>query len=167
MKRRDFIVTSSLLGLVSMLDAKCSKVPLSKPLHKIEKTIALVQEHLFPQGSKIPSAQVMNVTQFLIETITHETYDRDIRLFVIEGAEELERREKGRFGFYLSKEREKALRRYEETSYGRSWLTRIMTLTMEGIFGDPVYGSNLHESGWKALDTYGGLPRPKGRYIDV
>ena len=64
------------------------------------------------------------------------------------------------------KEKERALRAYEQTNYGSSWLGRIMTLTMEGIFSDPIYGSNVKEAGWKSLGTYGGLPRPKTRYIE-
>jgi len=66
-----------------------------------------------------------------------------------------------------TEEKEKALRAYEESSYGRNWLSRIMTLTMEGMFGDPIYGSNVKESGWKALHAFGGQPRPKSRYIEL
>ena len=49
----------------------------------------------------------------------------------------------------------------KETSYGSNWLSRIMTLTMEGLFSDPIYASNINESGWKALHAYGGVPRAK------
>ncbi len=124
-------------------------------------------QHLFPERSKIPSARSMNVTQFLLETITHPSYDKDIRLFVIEGAEELESREEGKFTAFSEKEKERALRAYEETHYGSNWLSRIMTLTMEGMFSDPIYGSNVKEAGWKALGSYGGLPRPTTRYIKL
>jgi len=40
-------------------------------------------------------------------------------------------------------------------------------LTMEGMFADPIYGSNTNELGWKALGAFGGQPRPKKRYLDV
>ena len=40
-----------------------------------------------------------------------------------------------------------------------------MTITMEGMFSDPIYGSNIKESGWKALGAYGGFPRPKTKYL--
>ncbi len=120
---------------------------------------------MFPAGSKIPAAVSMNVTQFLFETITHKSYDKDIRVFVLEGAEELMKREKGQFISLSSKEKEQALRSYEKTNYGRNWLSRMMSITMEGLFSDPIYGSNIKESGWKALGSYGGLPRPTSRYI--
>ncbi|HHO65095.1 MAG TPA: gluconate 2-dehydrogenase subunit 3 family protein, partial [Epsilonproteobacteria bacterium] len=89
----------------------------------------------------------------------------DIRAFILEGAKELDDRTKGKFLSMTVKEKEKALRAYEDTGYGSNWLARIMTVTMEGLFSDPVYGSNKKEAGWKALGAYGGLPRPKTRYI--
>jgi len=167
MKRRKFLILSSILGLSSSLLGGNKSIVLGKSLKSVEKTIRSVQQHLFPEGSKIPSARSMNVTQFLLETITHPSYDKDIRAFVIEGAEELESREEGKFTVLSEKEKERALRAYEETSYGSNWLSRIMTLTMEGMFSDPIYGSNVKEAGWKALRSYGGLPRPATRYIKL
>lgn len=167
MKRRKFLILGSLFGLASSLMGKNETVVFSKSLSNVEKTIHSVQEHLFPEGSKIPSARSMNVTQFVLETITHPSYDKDIRIFVIEGAEELESREKGKFTSLSNEEKERALRAYEETQYGSNWLSRIMTLTMEGMFSNPIYSSNVKEAGWKALDSYGGLPRPTTRYIKL
>ncbi len=169
MKRRNFLILGSVLGLSSYIGAKeVSSEGLNtsnKLFKKVEPTIVAVQEHMFPQGSKIPSASSMNVTKFLFETITHKSYDKDIRAFVLEGAEELMKRENEKFTSMNSKEKEVALRAYEETTYGSNWLSRIMTISMEGLFCDPIYGSNIKESGWKALGAYGGMPRPISRYI--
>ena len=165
-KRRQFLMLSSMLGLSPYIHAK-SMTTYNKAFKKIEPTIAAVQEHMFPNGSKLPSAKAMNVTQFLFETITHKSFDKDIRAFVLEGAEEFVSREKGRFISMTHRDKEKALRDYEETNYGSSWLSRIMTLTMEGMFCDPVYGSNVNEAGWKAINAYGGVPRAKTRYIEL
>lgn len=165
-KRRQFLVWSSILGVSPYLPAKSMGTD-EKAFKKIEPTIAAVQEHMFPKGSKLPSAKVMNVTQFLFETMMHKSFDKDIKAFVLEGATELEKREKGRFTSMTPQEKEIALRAYEETNYGRSWLSRIMTLTMEGMFSDPIYGSNINEIGWKSINAYGGSPRPKTRYIEL
>lgn len=164
-KRRAFLIWGTILGLSPYIHAKSIRT-YEKAFRQMEPTIAAVQEHMFPEGSKLPSAKEMNVTQFLFETVTHKSFDRDIRAFVLEGAEELAAREKGRFVSMTQKEKEQALRTYEETAYGSSWLSRIMTLTMEGMFSDPIYGSNINEAGWTAIDAYGGFPRPKTRYIE-
>ena len=165
MKRRKFLIWSSLLGLSSSLKATNSD-DFEKSFQTVEAVIRAVQEHMFPEGSYLPSAREMQTTRFLFETISHKTYDKEIRAFVIEGAKELQRREKGKFASMGEEEKENALRAYEESSDGANWLARIMTLTMEGMFGDPVYGSNIQESGWTALHTSGGNPRPKNRYIE-
>ena len=121
---------------------------------------------MFPECSRLPSARSMKTTQFLLETMIHKSFDKDIRAFVLDGAKELKRREKGRFFSMTQQEKERALRAYEETNYGRNWLSRMMTLTMEGLFSDPIYGSNIKQAGWQALSSSGGFPRPTTRYIE-
>ena len=166
MKRRFFLILGSLVGLSPYIFGSGKKRYLAnETVKEVEKTIQAVQEHLFPEGSKIPSARAMAATPYLFDAIGDKRYDKDIRAFVIEGAKALELREKGRFAEFNEKEKERALREYEKTNYGSRWLGRIMTLTMEGMFGDPVYGSNIKKSGWRALHTKGGDPRPKTRYI--
>ena len=164
MQRRNFLILGSVVGLSSILKAETPD-QFKRDFKEVEATIAAVQEHMFPEGSALPSARQMNTIQFLFETVAHKTYDRDIRAFVIEGARELQQRRKGQFAAMSPQEKEKALRAYEESSYGSNWLSRIMTLTMEGMFGDPIYGSNVKEAGWKALHAFGGQPRPTSRYI--
>jgi len=166
MKRRDFLIFGSLVGVSSAMKALPSDT-IDKDFTEVEALISAVQEHMFPEGSKLPSAREMHATKFLYETISHKSYDKETRAFVIEGAKKLYHREKGKFITMCTEEKENALRTYEESSYGRNWLACIMTLTMEGMFGDPIYGSNIKESGWKAVDTFGGNPRPKSRYIEI
>ena len=163
-KRRKFLILSSIFGLSPYLQGKEFTI-FEKEFKKIEPTISAVQVHMFPTSSQIPSAESMNVTQFLLETLSHKSYDKDIRAFVLEGAQELNTRESGHFRLMSHKDKEKALRAYEGTQYGSNWLSRIMTLTIEAMFSDPIYGSNINEAGWKALGSYGGQPRPKTRYI--
>jgi hypothetical protein len=166
MIRRNFLIFSSILGLRPYLKAQEIN-SFDKEFKKVEILIEAVQEHMFPKENKIPSSSSMHTIQFLFQTITHKSYDKDIRTFVLEGAKELLSREKKEFTTMTHREKERVLRAYEETSYGSSWLARIMTITMEAMFSDPIYGSNTKEKGWKALNAYGGLPRPKTRYIKL
>jgi hypothetical protein len=133
----------------------------------IYQLIERVQEHLFPEGGSIPSAKEFKATLFLDETLAHPSFDKDIKAFVIEGAESLQEREDYMFLTYDEVRREKALRAFEETSRGSGWLSRIMILTLEGMLSDPLYGGNSGESGWQALGTRGGDPRPTVRYVEL
>jgi len=165
-KRRQFLIFGTILGLSSSLKAQEFNA-FEKAFKEVEETIAGVQDHLFPKISNLPSAKNMNSTQFVFETMAHKRFDKDIRAFVLEGAKELMTREKGQFLSMTSTDKEKALRAYEETNYGSSWLSRIMILTIEGMLSDPIYGSNVKEAGWKVLHSFGGQPRPNTRYLDV
>lgn len=138
-----------------------------KEIKAVTPLLEAVQQHMFPSGGQLPSAKEIQATPFLIKTIMHATYDKDIRAFVIEGAKELHDRTEGRFITMSRVQKEMALRSYEETHYGRNWLHRIMTLGMEALFSDPVYGSNINEAAWKAVASFGGLPRPKTRYMGL
>ena len=166
MKRRKFLILGSVLGLSPYMQAK-EVSDFEKRFKEVAPTLLALQEHLFPEGSKIPSAKSMNTIQFLFDTMMHESFDKDIKAFVIEGAKELEKREKGRFSSMTEQEKENALRSYEQTNYGKNWLSRIMTLTLEGLFCDPIYISNIKEAGWKAISSYGGFPRPTTKYIGL
>ncbi|NOR56564.1 MAG: gluconate 2-dehydrogenase subunit 3 family protein [Sulfurovum sp.] len=164
MQRRDFLILGSLLGLTPYLKAETPS-DFEKEFDSVVDTLSAVQAHMFPEKSLLPDATSMKMTTFLFETISHPAYDRDIKAFVLEGAKELQKREKGKFVSMTEEEKEKALRAYEETSYGSNWLSRMMTLSMEALFSDPIYGSNVKEAGWKAVSSYGGFPRPKTKYI--
>jgi len=166
MKRRNFLLLSSMLTLPSYLQAS-SLSSFEKEFKKVEPTLSAVQEHMFPQNSKLPSASSMKMTQFLFKTMRHQSYDKDIRAFVLEGAKELNRRTKNQFFKMTSQDKEKALREYEKSNYGSNWLSRILTLSMEAIFCDPIYGSNINQEGWKALGATGGFPRPNIPYLGV
>ena len=171
MKRRNFLILSSILGLSPYLKAHASEnkslEEFKKSFKKVKPTISAIQEHMFPEESKIPSASSMNSITFLFETITHKSYDRDIRAFVLDGAEQLQKSHKEEFVFISNSEKERVLREYEKTDYGRHWLSQIMIITMEGLFSDPIYGSNTKEASWKVLGSYGGLPRPTSKYIKL
>ncbi len=162
--RRAFISTVGTVG-VSMVYAKS---PIESRLPEdIYNVIAKVQEHLFPEGSLLPSAKLFGATPFLVSTLYHSSYDRDIRAFVLKGARELLKREHNLLLEYQPYQLERALRDFEKTSIGSGWLNRVMILSIEALLSDPIYGGNFKELGWMALGTMEGEPRPTSRYIEL
>lgn len=165
-ERRFFLRLSSILGVSVYLPAKQTH-HFEKDFKEILPTIVGVQMHMFPKESKLSIQSAMHMTKFMADTLTHKSFDKDIRKFILEGAEVFMRREKVIFASLSVQKREEALRAYESTSYGKAWLSRILTMGLEGTLSDPLYGENREEKGWKALATFGGMPRPQRRYIDV
>jgi len=167
-ERRAFLVGAGMAGAALCLPQQGRAAEKDADLFgEAAPVIAAVQRHMFPKGGRLPDAETMHMTRFLMDTVSHPTYDRDIRAFVIEGAKELMLREKGKLLGYDHDVMEAALRRYEATDYGSNWLSRIMILSLEALLGDPVYGSNVGEAGWKAVQSFGGRPRPRTRYIQL
>ena len=164
MKRRNFLLFSTIVGVSTYLKAE-DMDSFDKEFNDIKPTLEAVLMIMFPDGSDIPSAKSMNIIGFLYDTMKHSSFDKDIRVFIIDGAKKLKREEKDRFISYDNEQKEKALREYEATSYGKSWLSNMMTFAIEGMFCDPIYGANIDQKGWSAIDSYGGSPRPQKRYI--
>ncbi len=162
MKRRNFLILGSALGLFSYFKLKKTD-DFEVTFKKAKPTIEAVQEHMFPQNSKFPLS--VQTSLFMYETMSHPSFDKDIRAFVLKGANELEKRHDNHFTSLATKEKEIALRAYEETNFGSAWLSQIMTLTLEALFADPIYRVNKNEKYWDVVGAYGGLPRPKQRYI--
>jgi gluconate 2-dehydrogenase gamma chain len=52
-----------------------------------------------------------------------------------------------------------------ENFSSRAFFARLLTLTMEGFFGDPIYGGNRNKASWRMLQ-YPGLPATYANVID-
>jgi gluconate 2-dehydrogenase gamma chain len=52
-----------------------------------------------------------------------------------------------------------------ENFNSRAFFARLLTLTMEGFFGDPIYGGNRNMASWRMLG-YPGLPATYAHLID-
>jgi gluconate 2-dehydrogenase gamma chain len=57
--------------------------------------------------------------------------------------------------------RQNVLKHFSQTRRGHNWLVSIYSYFFEAMLCDPVYGANKDVSGWRYLDHYSGLPRPK------
>jgi hypothetical protein len=165
-KRRFFLWLGAILPLASSLNAK-EPIPWHKEFEQLQPLIEAVQQHLFPSNGTLPSAKEMKSGAFLFDTMAHSSFDRDIRAFVLEGAKEFETQTKGSFIAMSHDAKEEALRAYEKRRDGKAWISRLMIITIEGLLGDPIYGSNIDQKGWKALGVTPNLPQPKERYLGV
>ena len=92
-ERRFFLRLSSILGVSVYLPAKQTH-HFEKDFKEILPTIVGVQMHMFPKESKLSIQSAMHMTKFMADTLTHKSFDKDIRKFILEGAEVFMRREK-------------------------------------------------------------------------
>lgn len=160
MHRRTFLTWCGATSVA--LYASVPLLPLQRRFDAASNTLQSILRHMFPPASSLPADTAL--LAFIRETVFHPSYDRDIRLFVIEGAETF-RRDYPAFERAAPEEKERLLRAYEATRYGAAWLSRLTVLALEGLLAAPIYGANPKGSHWDALHTKGGVPLPKTRYI--
>jgi len=135
------------------------------------RTLAAVQQELWPPGSSAPSAADVNATAYLYATMRHGSFDFEIRDFIVLGAGWAEQEATGLYGRGFAElepeARERVLRILQnEYERGGAWISTLLTYTLEALLSDPIYGGNRDEAGWKWLQHVPGSPRPRKRYVN-
>ncbi|MBL4730381.1 MAG: gluconate 2-dehydrogenase subunit 3 family protein [Sulfurimonas sp.] len=161
MKTRRFFLKTSLLSTVSLslaeADIKESILDASAPL----KILKLVQTDLFPQNAIHDS----NAYLYLSVILRHRHVSDEDKQYLRNGAKWLqeEAREEYTKSYILlsDKQRQKMLKKISQEAWGRSWIKVVLMYIMEARLGDPIYGINKNETGWKWLNHEPGFPRPK------
>ena len=128
------------------------------------KTLAAVQQHMFPAATDTPGASDIQATVYLHNTIENPAADGADREFVFNGVGWLNELTLDQYqqGFALldEQQREDVLRKIEQSDAGRNWLSLLLTYLLEALLADPVYGANPDGIGWKWLQHQPGYPRP-------
>lgn len=128
------------------------------------KTLAAVQEHLFPASDEAPGASDIRAIVYLRNAIENPAADAEDREFIVNGVGWLNdlARESLALPFTLlsEQERETILRRIEQSRAGRNWLSLLLTYLLEALLADPVYGGNPDGIGWQWLQHQPGYPAP-------
>ena len=155
--KRSFLKLALLgVGIASLYSFSWSKVHTD--------TLALLQEDLFPDISQKLNTRTINARAYLSYILHHPRVSDDDKRFVKRGVVWMDEEAKRLFGdSYMqlsSKRRQEVLASVAKTQWGESFIETILTYLFEALLGDPVYGINKDEVGWKWLHHTPGLPRP-------
>ena len=162
MKRREFIVTTSILGIISTLNSQEIKNHDTLSWLIIDNIFDI----LFPKTLTMPSSKEFNATLYLQINSKHKSFDEEDREYILQGAIDFN----DSFPNFLNaneKEKEKIIDRTNNSEYGQSWLTKLVYYGMEAMLSDPIYGGNKDEIAWKSLNHQTGRPQPKQKYAKV
>ncbi len=124
--------------------------------------IESVQEHLFPQSAKYPSAKSFQALRYLKMVSHHDSFDQEDLDFIHRGARELVTR--GYTSIMIKSKKEQMLREFSKSQFGENWISLILNYTLEAMLSDPLYGGNKEEKGWRAYKHQAGIPRPVKRF---
>jgi len=162
MKRRTFIVATSIFGASTVLNSQEIKNENTLSLLIIDNIFDI----LFPKTQTMPSAKEFNATSYLKINSYHKSFDIDDRDYILQGALDFN----DSFPNFLKstqEEKENIINRTNNSEYGESWLTKLVYYGMEAMLSDPIYGGNKGEIGWKSLSHQTGRPQPKQKYARV
>lgn len=128
------------------------------------KTIAAVQEHLFPAEKDSPGASDIQALKYLQNMMNAPDIEDNERETIKNGSKWLNdlsiKIHKKTFIELDEINREKVLRKIESSRAGRRWLSLLMTYLIEALLSDPIYGGNKNAIGWTWLEHQPGYPTP-------
>ncbi|WP_455756915.1 gluconate 2-dehydrogenase subunit 3 family protein [Sulfurimonas sp.] len=125
------------------------------------QTLSVVQNDLFPHAKLLGA----NASAYISVIFHHSLVSDSDKVYLRNGVqwlnEEAVKVYKKQYIQLNPKERQNILKSISKHRWGKSWIETVMTYMVEAILGDPIYGINKNEAGWKWLNHKSGLPRPK------
>ncbi len=164
--RRQFILISSLsIGTLLFPMPSCKN---KKSNYLIDEEVDILNgilDVLFPDDGLGPSHKDFNAIQYIINVLNDPFYDGETKIFIIDGIQDINSIAKSLFNKELPrlsyKQKQQVIdHALEKGGKFERWISTIITLVIEALLSDPIYGSNTNEVGWQWLDHYIGIPRP-------
>ncbi len=130
-----------------------------------EDTISVLQTDLFPKAKELG----VNTASYISVILHHSRVSEEDKAFIKNGVkwlnEEAVKMHKTTYVKLLLTQREEVLREIVKTEWGESFMYNMNSYLFEAMLGDPIYGGNNKEAGWKWLHFSGGQPRPKEMFL--
>ncbi|WP_193110838.1 gluconate 2-dehydrogenase subunit 3 family protein [Sulfurimonas paralvinellae] len=158
--RRRFLAAGFLSGAVFLMDG-CSLFGITTPID----TLRVMHRDLFPQAQKLG----IETASYMSLVFNHSKISKSDKDFLKNGVkwlnEEAVKIYRSSYVKLSRNDRQNVLKNIAKTEWGESFIYDVMSYMFEAMLGDPIYGSNNKEAGWKWLAFEGGVPRPKEPFL--
>ena len=159
-KRRNFLRAGVLSSAVIVMSG-CSVFGVTTS----RDTIAVVQNDLFPKAKELG----INTADYITIVYRHHKIPKADKIFLKNGVKWLNETavemHKKTYVKLSDEKRQEVLVEIATFEWGESWIDTMLRFIMEASLGDPIYGGNNAEAGWKWLKFTGGQPRAKEVYL--
>jgi len=159
-QRRRFLTLGS-LSFALILTSGCSLFGITSA----RTTIDMVQGDLLPKAKALG----INTSSYISIIYKHEKIATREKQFLKNGVKWLHERSfelyKTSYTKLPAEKRQALLRDILKSEWGSNWIDMLLRYTLEAMLGDPIYGGNQNEAGWKWLAFEGGKPRAKRAYL--
>lgn len=158
--RRTFLKAGFLSSVVLVMDG-CNLFSVTTS----RETIKSVQYDLFPKAKDLN----INTADYIDLILHHSRVTQKDKIFLKNGVKWLNEAAvelyQTMYAELRPSQRQAVLQTIVKTQWGESWIYNMQTYIFEAMFGDPIYGGNNNEAGWKWLAFEGGLPRPTKAFL--
>ncbi len=160
MKRRNFIKFTTISAILFSTNISIAKNIPNKTLLVLDEVLNII----FPKTSTMPSAKEFKALEYLIQNISHKTFEDEDKTLILDGTKDF----LGSFPEFLTlNEKEKKELIFEiikNSAYAKSWVSKITYYGIEAMFSDPIYGGNFNQIAWKSVNHSIGIPQPLKTY---
>lgn len=130
--------------------------------------LAAVLQQILPVADGCPGAAAVGALAYLQGALADPRTTADDTASVLDGLAELERLSADHHQLAVQAlapaQLQALLRQRQADDGGAEWLGVMVVFALEALLGDPVYGGNTGESGWRWLDLMAPEPRPSDRW---
>ena len=134
-------------------------------VQRLSDTIKVVQDDLFPKAKELQ----INTSKYMNIIFKHSRINEEDKEFMRNGIKWLNEESIEMFQVPYIKvaesKRQEVLKSIAAHRWGENWIDSMMRYIFEAMLGDPIYGGNNAEAGWKWLAHEGGNPHPKELYL--
>lgn len=167
--RRRFLAACAALPLLAAVPVEAAEKQSAWQAKEPWRTLAAVQEHLFPATGEAPGASQIQALQYLKNVIDLHGIEESEKAFIQNGVQWLNgiARDLYSAGFIelATAEKEKTLRKVALSRAGENWIATLLTYIIEALLTSPAYGGNPNGVGWKWLGHQPGFPQPPANKV--
>jgi gluconate 2-dehydrogenase gamma chain len=178
MSRRSALKSAAGATMVAAMPLKAWSALANEQLAKVVQTdpwltLDAVLAHLLPDSPTGPSANEIQVTQYLYNVVHQQPTDNAEIEFIYKGVGWLngfsQSQLQKNFVALTLAEKEKTLRAISNSRAGENWLSNLVSYIFEAMLSPPSYGGNPNGIGWQWLDHQAGFPLPPAgkRYYEL
>ena len=160
MKRRNFIKFATISAIMLSTPTVVARTFPKNHLEVLDEVLEIV----FPKTSTMPSAKEFKALNYLVQNISHKTFDDDDKVLIVDGTKDFSESFPEFLTLKDEEKKELIFRIIKSSSYAKSWISKLTYYGIEAMFSDPIYGGNFEQIGWNSVKHNIGYPRPLKTY---
>ncbi|BAK73128.1 gluconate 2-dehydrogenase subunit 3 family protein [Arcobacter sp. L] len=160
MKRRTFIKFTTVWALLLSSNIVIARIISKNNLIILDEILNII----FPKTSTMPSAKEFKALNYLVQNISHKTFDDDDKVLIVDGTKDFIESFPDFLNLKEDEKKELIFRIIKNSSYAKSWISKLTYYGVEAMFSDPIYGGNFEQIGWNSVKHNIGYPRPLKTY---